>query len=434
MTTCTDTDPSYIYWNADGTTQSITFHEFRSNQWLFSDPTNSMNLTLVGSPTTNQQFIFKQIENTTYDGYLKYGDKVYLVQDLCGSPSCTQTVPFYATGSSEIKYTMAPSPNCAGVGYPLYDYVTLESQTAEEGTGVRFDDPVAVNGYPCSECSDGAKNYWSDANAGSPIGWACSPVYSYSIHDSSKSTPTQKYYSCVGTVCEYSSSNDGASCTSCLGTCGQSGSVLPSTSSTYKPFPGVSSLPLAGCAANPATHTYTLYSGLVTNLELLFILGETTTSVSKTVPKKIKNNKQPSSNGVLLFTYTADGSATFEAPATNNVSVSWGANSKWESWGTGGNSKIITVGLTMDGLSLTLNGKTRTVSFIDMGYTSGLFCNLYAAQGVADDGPKLTVAGAKTLTKFVQVSPMAPNWWWYGLVSTGLIAIVMILLIAWLSG
>ena len=430
MASCTNTDPSYIYWDS-GVTPMITFHEYVSNQWLFSDKNNAFDLTLTGSPTTNQQFFFKQIENTDYAEYLRYGDMVYLVQNLCTDSPCTQTSPYYATASTDLVYKMETSPNCQGTGYPKYDYVILKSQTATDKTGVRFDDPVAVKGYPCSLCN-GSPNYWGDANPGSPIAWACSPVYGYAIHDKNKSTPKQLHYQCWGTDCLYAPSPSGPSCSSCLSACGQSGSALPANSSTYEPFPGVASLPLAGCAGATACHTYTLYSGQVKSLALLFILGETTASVSTTVPGKVKDPTYPSSNGFLLFSLDGShGSATVEAPGTKGPTVPWGKNNKWQSWGTGGSAKTINVEISMDGLSFTLNGKTQTVSFVDTGYASGLYCNLYAAQGNTDNNPQLGVAGttsAVVLSKPTTPS-LAPDWWWYGLVITGVITIVMILLV-----
>ena len=428
MASCTDTDPSYIYWGSDGTTQDITFHEYVSNQWLFSDPNNAMDLTLMGSPSSNQQFQFKQIENTDYAKYLRYGDKVYLVQNI-------QTVPFYATASPNV-YKMEPSPtNCLGSGYPQFDYVILESQTAADGAGVRFDDPIAVNGYPCSNCTGGSPNYWGGASPGSPIAWVCSPLYSYAIHDSAKGIPTQQYYECYGTDCIYAPSPSGPSCSSCLSTCGQSGYPLPGNSNIYKPFPDVASLPLAGCSGATAKQTYTLYSGAVEHLWLLFILGETTDSVTSTVPAKVKYPKYPSSNGFLVFSFNifdiSDGSAMVFAPGTSGPTVTWGANSKWQSWATGGSPKTITVKISMDGLSFTMNGKTQTVSFVDIGYASGLYCNLYAAHGIAANDPYLAVAGSTSLglRRQATTKPLAPDWWWYGLLLTGVVAIAMILLV-----
>ena len=81
----------------------------------------------------------------------------------------------------------------------------------------------------------------------------------------------------------------------------------------------------------------------------------------------------------------------------------------------------------MSGLGFTLNGKTQTVSFVDIGYASGLYCNLYAAQGSAGSDPKLAVARS---TSAAVLAKPAPDWWWYGLLLTGILVIAMILLVA----
>ena len=39
----------------------------------------------------------------------------------------------------------------------------------------------------------------------------------------------------------------------------------------------------------------------------------------------------------------------------------------------------------MRSLSFTMNGTTQSASFIDLGYGSGLYCNLYGVQGTADN-------------------------------------------------
>ena len=424
---CTDSTPSYIYWNSSGATSPISIKNNQASpsaEWMgygtAYDYTAVMSLTdqsnAINSMTLNQ------VPGTSYAGYVRYGDPVSIEW---GSNHLGTIL------GGAIGWVSPSAGNCAGAGSPP-DYSLFQSNTKSTGDPVLYGDTLALQS--AALCGSGFVGSPSGDGTTSPTGlvpYQTSPQYMYEIQDSNFTTKSQTQFTCYGTDCICAFTPSGAiSYSDCQSSCGQSGSVLPGDSNIYRPFPGAASLPLAGCAGATAPHVYTLYSGPVENLWLLFILGETTASVTSGAPAKVKDPKYPSSNGFVLFSYTgSDGSATVEAPGTNAPAVSWGGNSDWQSWGTGGSPKTVNVKVSMDGLDFTLNGSTQTVSFIDLGYASGLYCNLYAAQGEADNDPYLAVTGS-TPAALSESAPLAPNWWWHGLVLTGVIAIVMILVVA----
>lgn len=430
---CTSSDVSYIYWGSDNTIGPITISYKNGTGWVASPGswgscpyTNELVVSLPsqGSPqctsSANNQIIIKQVSGQSYAGHLRYGDQVFVTM---GKNT------LFGSNPSSCGWSWWPSPPDSPTS-PSQRYASFESDTKSSGDPILYGDQFGWMG----DAGAGSWKYVGspDPYAGCRPYGSNSPTYSYSIQSPGKGTPTQQFYSCVGTTCEPSSSPSGLSCSDCLSSCAAQGTAVPGNSNTYKPFPGVSTLPLAGCGGETATQTYTLYSGLVTNVWLMFLLGETPGSVTSSVPKKVKSPKYPSSNGFLLFSYDGvDGSASIAPAGTNGPQVSWGANSNWQSWSTGGGAKTMTVDLSLNGISLTLNGSTQSVNFMQLGYASGLYCNLYAVQAIADDGPQMVVSGNTSIELDVAKppKPMAPDWWWYGLLLTGTVAILMVLIL-----
>lgn len=435
VSSCTDNAPSYIYWNSSGSTSPVTIKNNQtspSTEWIGYG--NAFEYTAVLALTDQSNALkmtLNQVPGNSYAGYVRYGDPV-TIKNGNDRISVPDEMP--------VAWVSPSTGNCGGAASPI-DYSFFQSNTKSNGDPVLYGDTLALqsdalcdSGFLGSPGSP-SQQYPTTSPPGLVPYRSQSPLYMYEIQDNNFSTKTQTQFVCYGTDCICALTPTGAvSYSSCQSSCGHKGSVLPDNSNTYKPFPGVASLPLAGCAGGTSAHTYTLYSGDIDDLSLLFILGNTTTSVTSGVPGKVKAPKYSQSNGFLLFSYTgSDGSATVGAPGTNGPLVSWPANSQWQSWGTGGTPKNIDVGISMNGLSFTLNGSTQTVSFIDIGYASGLYCNLYAAQGEADNDPYLAVAGSTSDAVRDRPSPekpLAPDWWWYGLVITGVVAIAMILLVA----
>ena len=434
---CSSTDPSYLYWESNGESQAITFHDFYGKQWLNSDPSGNPSYNnLMLSPNINvggSYFYFKQIKTSKkpYADYVRYGEMMYLKQHM------DTGVAWYATGSPPV-FQMQPSPSCRGGGLPEYDWCQVLSQTENNDStvGVKFDDALAVQLYPCGFCNNPSPNP-NYLGTGSPglVPWACSPDYLYAIHDTKGNIPTQQFYTCCGADCTYASSPSGLSCSDCLSSCGTSGCPLPALSGDMKPFPGVASLPLASCTSGAygvgvlATHTYTLTSGPMSDLQLLFILAETAACVTNTVPSKVGTNPPP---GWGFLTFSLEGS-NGKAQINGINRVDWHTNKEWQKWSTGCDDKVMTVALSMRGLSFTMKGTTQSASFIDLGYASGLYCNLYGVQGTADNNARFTVSGKSSSLRLAmpKPQPLAENWWWYGLLGAAVLVIGMIFLIAW---
>lgn len=423
VTTCTDSTPSYIYWNSSGSTSPISIKNNQASDdetWVGSGPLPSgqSGCVLLTSQQYAKTLTLNQVPGDDYYPYVRYGDQV-LVQE--GS-----NILAVNAGCGPGFTWLSPQPDPSE--YPISFGSTSKSPSAP----ILYGDSISINTHQ-------TEGYWgSPINSPAQPAMSDSPLYAYEIQDSTFSTKLQTQFTCYGTNCICAESPSGAvSYSSCQSTCGESGSPLPGDLNTYTPFPGVSALSLAGCGGETVTHTYTLYSGGVSNMWLLFILGETTDSVTASVPGNIKPPRWPSTNGFLLFTWNSDGSGTIEQGSGNGPTVSWDPNSTWKSWGKGGNAKTITVDISMTAMTFTLGGSSHSMTFADVGYASGVYCNLYAAQGIADADPKLAVASTASLGLVKPgkpAKPMAPNWWWWGLVLTGAITIAMILLVTWAGG
>lgn len=198
-----------------------------------------------------------------------------------------------------------------------------------------------------------------------------------------------------------------------------------------KPFPGVASLPLAGCLGTSATQTYTIYSTDLSAVTLLFVLGTTPTAVTTSAPEHIKFDKWPASCGVIYFNLRAGLGLTLQGASGVGTAD---APTAWLEWGGGGAPKVIQVTTTLNDITFSLAGVSQTFPYSTFGYSSGLFANLYFAGATTIDGSKamMTASGAQGVVEATRGAAMTtPNWWWSALALLGVLTLLMILALAW---